>query len=956
MIGFKKAEKILLLIFTLSAQIVNAQFYNQGSDPASIKWRSITSDKFQIIYPEHTDSLARRYLFQLESDIGQVNKLQFIIKKPFPVILHPFNVNSNGLVVWAPKRAEFITTPPPTGGYSQLWDKQLSLHEQRHIFQMLNFERGLFKPLSYLFGEQVAGLGVGLYLSKWELEGDAVVSETEFSNSGRGRDPEFLLYYKAAFLSGDKRRLQNWSLGTLEFYEPDHYSFGYYFLSNLRYEFGNNVFERMLNYRLKYPLDFNGSNNSYQKITGLKNKIEIFKHIQKKSIDEWQKEDSSKGPYTKFKEIVKGVKNYENYSSLSLFPNDIIAAVRSDLDKISEIGIIDTTGIFRKLTNAGIINSCIKTSQHSIYWSESVPSTRWEQLSYSRIVEYDLQSNVRRYLTGKDRFYNPVPFNERLLAVVEYSIGGTSSIVFIDKDSGKRVKNLRIPFEGQIKEVVACDNVLYFSFIDNSGINLCSYDTNSGICSKIIRFEGKNISQISTDGKTICFESDFDGRNNIFSYNPNSKEFKKLTNSRFAAIAPVLNSGGNLIYLNYDIKGYHPVEVFKENFEGNRERFQQQGVDKIAEELSRQSEIYDIQSNDDSLNILPSKKFVKTSHLLNIHSWSPIYYDVDELQTEPFSANEIPVKPGFMLMSQDLLSTTFAMAGYSYNNGFNAGHFRLKYRGLFPVIEVKADFNERKSLNYYREELEDGKFAIKSKQSNHIWLNTRAQVYLPLNFSKGGRSRFLIPLLGIRYNNDSYLLDNDKNSTYMQIITGIQYYDVKNMAKRNIYPNNGFGLYGRYSETPGTGRYFGSMIYLSGYIYLPGVAVNQGLKVTARYQKQYVDGKYFYQDNVSSFVRGYDNFYADEICSLGFNYVIPFYVSQHVMLSTLYIKRVQIIPFYDFATYVKHNTSGQIQSYGTDVLADFHLFGISFPFSGGFRYLLRDDKKSSFQFLLNMSL
>jgi hypothetical protein len=189
-----------VLVFLLTVQISNAQFYSIGNDPSHKQWREINTGNFRIIYPEVSDSLAQRYaqlIMNAKEHVGQQLKADI---RPFPVILHPYTVMSNGVVVWAPKRMELCTRPVAFRGYSQNWEKQLVVHETRHVAQMSKFEEGVFKPLSWFLGEQITGLASGVYIDKWALEGDAVVSETEFSNSGRGRDPEQIIYFKASFL------------------------------------------------------------------------------------------------------------------------------------------------------------------------------------------------------------------------------------------------------------------------------------------------------------------------------------------------------------------------------------------------------------------------------------------------------------------------------------------------------------------------------------------------------------------------------------------------------------------------------------------------------------------------------------------------------------------------------------------------------------------------------------
>ena len=53
-------------LFVLVCTSLNAQFYIDGSDPASLRWRSVSSENFKIIYPAGADSLARVYAYELE--------------------------------------------------------------------------------------------------------------------------------------------------------------------------------------------------------------------------------------------------------------------------------------------------------------------------------------------------------------------------------------------------------------------------------------------------------------------------------------------------------------------------------------------------------------------------------------------------------------------------------------------------------------------------------------------------------------------------------------------------------------------------------------------------------------------------------------------------------------------------------------------------------------------------
>ena len=150
------------------------------------------------------------------------------------VIINPYTVNSNGMVTWAPKRME-IYSQPPSDGYAQNWEEQLVYHETRHVGQIDHFSKGIFSVLDKILGEQINGLGVGVYVSKWFMEGDAVVTETQFTNTGRGREASFLEYYRLAELSGHRRDWNRWRYGSYKHYTPGPYEFGYVMQSTVRF-------------------------------------------------------------------------------------------------------------------------------------------------------------------------------------------------------------------------------------------------------------------------------------------------------------------------------------------------------------------------------------------------------------------------------------------------------------------------------------------------------------------------------------------------------------------------------------------------------------------------------------------------------------------------------------------------------------------------------------------------
>jgi len=220
----------LLIFMALLLFLVNtakAQFFQTGQDPSQIEWRQINTGHFQVIYPEEFDKEAQRLTFVLSKVYDYGSKTMNFNPRKISVILHTRTANSNGLVAWAPKRIELFTTPHQQI-YAQDWLEELGLHEFRHLVQLDKIQSELPFILKMLLGEQAAAIVTGTYLPLWFLEGDAVVSETALSHTGRGRLASFSMEYRAQLTELGRYSFDKAYLGSYKDFVPDHYKLGYW--------------------------------------------------------------------------------------------------------------------------------------------------------------------------------------------------------------------------------------------------------------------------------------------------------------------------------------------------------------------------------------------------------------------------------------------------------------------------------------------------------------------------------------------------------------------------------------------------------------------------------------------------------------------------------------------------------------------------------------------------------
>lgn len=941
-----KLTCLLLLLFFNDNQAFS-QFFSTGSESYRVKWNYLKTNKYRLIYPAGIDSLANCYINTITSVDSVVSSQIFLSNKKIDILVHPYNVNSNGVVVWAPKRVELITTPQFYRGYSQLWDRQLALHELRHVAQMHKFETGVFKYLSFIFGEQAPGVGVGIYVPKWELEGDAVVSETINSRSGRGRAADFLMFYKAAFLNGDFRNYTKWSIGSLNKYEPDIYSFGYLMLSYVREDSGIKDFTgKSFDYRIRKFYDPFAPGRSYREVTKRYTREQYYKKMVESLTEKWQREDSLKGELSKYEKQADGKTEFFQFRQPLVLEDGRIFAIYSDLDRTA--GLVEIDSIDKKITKVlsiGNISGRAATSGNLIVWSEKVPSIRWEQESYSDLFVYDVNSKKKLRITFKERLFNPIFGNStNQIFAIRYLPVGKSQICRIDLNS-KQISSVDFIANGQIKELAYLDNELYATVVDEKGLALYKYSLTTGIKRKIFSNINSSINRIVVAKNELLFESDMNGTCNIYALKLEDYSIKRLTNSRFGAFEPYYYNGF-VYYSDFSSNGYSIVKSDRSLFVETESEFP------IIESEINQATLY---ANNDS--IIERGEFHPAKELINFHSWAPVYYNIDRIKSSSFeNINEV-IRPGFILFSQNLLGTSKGSLGYSFNNGFHAGHINFTYRGFYPVIDIKCDFNERDRERVMLVTNGNSLQQITDTLRGKPFMEASTTFSIPLNFSRSGYTSFLVPKLKWKYTNDSFFsYSHDSYNNYQQLTLGLHAYTIHNLAKRAIFPKYGIGTNIGYSFVPFAGENFGSTFYASIYGYLPGVKENNGLRLAISFQHQFVENKRYLQKSDISFPRGYNSYWSKELAYISVDYAFPIYFEDFLPSWLLYIKRLQLIPFFDAGYNKGLRGDSRLISFGSDILVDCHIFGISIPVSAGLRLARNIENENTLQLIFKIPL
>lgn len=954
------------ILTSLLCPDASAQFYTGGADPARIKWFSISSKHYKVIYPEGADSLAGEYCRHLEGYRHPESASSGLTpgegyRRRTPVILHTGHGISNGVVTWAPRRADLYTLPDAYNPEPMPWIKTLAIHEGRHLAQMQFGYRGWLRPLTFVLGDMAVGAYSAIWPGNWLLEGDAVVAETALTAYGRGRSADFLEYYKAAFDSGDWRNWYRWRYGSYRHYAPDYYALGYMTVGGARYLYDDAGFtERYFDNITSAPLTFFNTQKTLRQASG-KRFRESFPEIMETFRDHWAAGDAVREPFTVTEQVQTGDRWYKEMNG-GIWCGGRLYSVCSGLATPAMLTEYDPeTGKVRNVRAFASYVSRLKASGGRLWWSESVSDDRWELSMTSRIRYYDISSGRTSSLTRKGRLFNPEPSADgRRIAAVSFPVNGGSEIVMLDADSGRISARRAMPDSLQAFEVCFVGGDIAVSTISDHGSGLFL------LCGGI---EGElrclseplpvSIRNISGDGSKLLFTSDRDGTQELYSIDTTTGDVRQLTSLKYGGdnfcrmgdyfYFTALSTSGKLLHRiridaledkSVDFRNIHKYEIAEKLSQQERRLAADKGIDRTDDSLPVVTEVS------------APERYRKVPHLFRFHSWAPVYFNYDNLSELSGDYTYEQASAGATALFQNSLGTAWGFVGYSFHEDPNrsvyraagkeaghryrhSGHLSFTYTGLYPVFELKADLNDRAAIQYRRRTVigEDGKSTERVYGSllSRPYISGELKAYIPLNFSSGGWRRGLIPQITYSVSNDlfdktavdisydgnffgsnglaHFLGYTEGDNVFMhRVKASVRGYVMRPAASSGIYPRLGVGAEMGWDSRASLSDLYSSSGYSYIYGYLPGLSRTQGLRLTGILQHRYdadivrsaavnITPRGFSGSGAESFVT---SLYPDQL-RLTADYAIPIWVGDISCFSPFfYIKNFELTPHFDY--------------------------------------------------------
>lgn len=945
-------------LLIIAAQHVSAQYYSWGADPAHFKWSKASTESSTVIYPQHTRQIGRTTLYFNEVLKPYIGYGFTLPPLDLPFVVHPENMRSNGLVMWLPKRVEFLSSPN-VDGYSMPWLKQLTAHEYRHAVQYNNLNVGVVKFLSYLMGQQSSTIGL-IFMPFWMMEGDATMFETQVSSFGRGLQPRFTLEFRAMGNIVDKyRNCDTFFCGSYRDFIPDHYQFGYQMTS-----YGNEITGRimandMAAYGPRKPWMIVSEGWRMKRLFGFNSK-KLFRDTFRSLVDFWQQT-----PLPENSSRMLATPRFTSYTTYShpLWIDDSVIALKSDLGTSLHFVALDpTTGFEQKLCYTGNVSTrpTFDSLRNRIWWTEYRRSVMFAEKVTSTLCYMDLDElRPRTVKKMRQNVLYPTFDDNGSMAWVEYAPDGIYTICH--QLSDKHEKRINFPFGEEI-HALAWDNMtqkLYCIVTGNEGMWIASVEA-SGEIKRITRPAYITLSNLRAKDGILYYSSIASGRDEIHCYDLKQRREYQLTESSFGSFDGTPANKGEILMTTYDSLGYHPA---------------MQNINKLWREVEYSSLPKNIVNPPrkkwdviclDSINITPTdslltnivhkeQRYRKPLTLFNIHSWAPLYYD-------PFALTEgsISFNFGATVMTQNLLSSMQGFLSYGYNR--RQGHIMrstLRYYGLGPTINFNASYGGHQNMYpIYTYNPQTHKIEFPEAPSVGRFYSVGLDIQFPMMFQRGYHTRYLIASAGWSYSNGLVANTGDLKinadgvsnvatigySEGLHLTSfGVAYQDMVRQAHRDFAPPWGITATATYAINPANGS-FSDLLALYAKLYTPGFAKHNSLNIAMAYQHSI--GGFQSNDAYSALTfnanrllpRGFDSTQIENrnYMAASLNYQLPLCYPDGGIRGLIYFKRIRLNLGLDLAQYQRpmfhvdgrvHNHWHRINSWGGDLTFDMNLLG-----------------------------
>lgn len=887
----------LVFLTSVTCHLSSANAQQFGGTPASIHWRQVNTDTVRVIFPEGFEEKAKRIASVVHYLQQNYSRTIGTSLRKISIVVQDQGLVSNGYVGLGPYRSEFYVTPPqdPFQLGAVKWSDLLAVHEFRHVQQYSNFNKGLARVASTLFGQEAQALANATAIPDWFFEGDAVFNETRLTQQGRGTLPLFLSSYQSVYNSHRQYSYAKMRNGSLRQYVPDHYDLGYLLVAYGRKKFGDESWRDITADAAAFKPLFYPFQGSFKKHTGTPFGL-FVKEAMNYYREQWDlaRKDSVNWITT------TNPNSVTNYKYLYHAPDGSVIVLKNSYREIPAFYRVSPNGNEEKIAVRDIgAEDYFSYNNGRLVYTSLQPDTRWGNRDFNRVKMLDIATGNETTITAHSKYFSPDISHDGNKIVAAESGPLMSSRVVTMNLAGNLTDSLSAPgiFFSNPK-FAANDSAYYVAARNEKGeMQLLKRKLGAAKIDTLVAFSNRIIGFLTVTNDTVLFSTTYKGRDEIWSVIDEPAILKgpfRLASYQTGLYQATLQGDGRLAVSAFTADGYR-LGFMPPQWERVP----------IKDELSPLyvGSLFN-KTDKQMLDQVPDRPFGtsryrKSFNLLNFHSLRPAYDNPEYSLT---------------LYGQNVLNTFQSELSYTYNE--NEASHKLGYNGIFggtyiqPVFGVNQTWN--RSVTY-------------SKDTVFHWNEFAgyAGLQLPLNLSAGKQYRYLT--LASTFNADlvhwtgtaeKLLRNQDVNYLSSRIV----YTGQIQKAVQHIYPHWAQSLLLQYRNS--VNNYAAHQFLASGSLYLPGAGTNHSIVITAAYQGRDTLRQYAFTNNFP-FSRGYSAVDFPSMWRLGFNYHVPLAYPDWGFGNIVYFQRIRANGFYD-------HTEGK--SIRTGLIYPFHTVGAELYF------------------------
>ncbi|MCX7945286.1 MAG: hypothetical protein N2746_12330 [Deltaproteobacteria bacterium] len=534
------------------------------------EWYTIETEHFNIHFYEGLEKVANKVAYISEEVYSIVTKwFDARPSEKVEVVITDDTDSTNGFTSVVPYNRIHLFVRPPSA-FSSLndhddWLYALFLHEFMHVVH-LDMYYGFHALYNTIFGKSLIPNAVQ---PDWFIEGIATYGESRFSGGGRLRSSIYRMYLRTAVIEDDFKPIDVISNGTYEWPQGTiYYLYGAFFLEYIARTYGEKVLRDLVKEYAKRMIPYQ-MNKIAKKYTG-RTYVELYNDFYSELKRETEEimDIVLKEPITIYEKITDTAQGHRNLridkeylyyyeSSLYDYPHIMRYSFK---DKKSE-KVLKSFGGGEFDVKDGLI----------VY----IETVLYKQFNdYTDLFLFNLKTGEKRRLTFGLRADYPAlsPDNKRIAFVKKDLF--YSKIGIMEIDSGRIEYIFRSPDYAEISNLrySPVDERIVFSMWDRNERDIY-----------VIDVKGKDVERITADvsidiqptfspnGDKIYFASDRIGIYNIYEFDIETRELKRITNTLTGFFSPEVDRNNRIFALIYGSKGYDVCEIEVEKFSYSQE-------------------------------------------------------------------------------------------------------------------------------------------------------------------------------------------------------------------------------------------------------------------------------------------------------------------------------------------------------------------------------------------------